>query len=283
MDLKKILKSQETLRINKVKDIKWLREIKKNYSLPFDVRIRKIKEEKGYKVFLVDADKIRDLIDIDFTMGGHGFRYVYIPEGEIWIDSDNQDEKEAIILHEFTEAELMKNGMNYYEAHDLSCEKEIALRTKKVILPVGHHRQVTPWSCGPSALKIVLDFYENKINPGKLISETECTTEGTLHKGLRKILDKLGYKYIEKEKATIDDIEEFIIKGIPVIVDYQAYHGGHFSTIIGFDENRFYISDPASDKKYKWIKKQDFEKRWHEEDEPGKIVNRWLLAVYRKK
>jgi ABC-type bacteriocin/lantibiotic exporter with double-glycine peptidase domain len=173
----------------------------------------------------------------------------------------------------------MKKGMDYSHAHDLSCKKEIELRLKKVILPVGHHRQVTPWSCGPSALKIILDYYGNKINPKKIISSTQCTFEGTLHKGLRNMLFGLGYKFIEKENASLDDIEELILKGMPVMVDYQAYHGGHYSTIIGYDQNRFFISDPASDKKYKWINKQDFLKRWHEEDEPGKIVKKWLLAV----
>lgn len=277
-----ILKKQRKLRLYQIKDIGKLKKLKETYKLPIEVRIKLIKKIGKIKVFLVDGNRIRNFIDIDFTTGGHGFRHLYIPLDEIWVDSSNEDEKEEIIIHELKELKLMKKGINYNTAHDLACLEELKLRTKRLFLPVGHHRQINPWSCGPSALKIVLDYYNDNKNIKELIKKTNCNKNGTLHEGFKKALLEFGYDFIEKENSKIEDIEEFIRQGIPVIVDYQAYHGGHFSVVIGYDENKLFISDPASDKKYKEINKEDFKNRWYDEDTPGRIVKRWLLAIKKK-
>ena len=277
-----LIKEQEKLRIFKVSSIERIKKIKAKYRLPLEVRIKKIAERDGKIFFLVDGFRIRYFIDIDFTMGGHGLRYVYIPLNEIWIDSSNEKEKEQIIKHELVEFNLMRKGMNYDRAHELASLSELEISDRKVILPVGHHRQITEWSCGPSALKIVLDYYEDRRDIKELVRETGCDKEGTFHKGFKRVLRKYSYRYLEKENAEISDIENFIQKAVPVIVDYQAYHGGHFSVVVGYDSYRFLISDPAYDKGYKWMNKKEFEKRWYEEDEPGKIVKRWMLAICRK-
>jgi predicted double-glycine peptidase len=281
MTFEKILNLQKKIRIYRVTDIEKIKIAKEQYKLPLEVRVKKIARRKGFKIFLVNGCKIRQFIDFDFTMGGHGLRYIYVPLNEIWIDDSNKEEAEEIILHEITEFNLMKKGMSYDLAHEQASLKEIELRNKKIILPVGHHRQITPWSCGPSALKIILDYYKDKRDIKKLIKETGANIEGTLHIGFKKALKKMGYSFFEKKNSNIGQIEEFIQKGIPVIVDYKAHHGGHFSVIMGYNEKKFLLSDPASDRKYIWLNKKDFEKRWYEEDKPGKIVKKWLLAVYR--
>lgn len=277
----KIINEQKKLRIYRVKNIAEIKKVKTVYKLPIEIRIKKFGEKEGFKIFLVDGYKIRQFIDFDFTMGGHGLRYVYVPLNEIWIDFSNKDETREIIIHEITEFKLMKRGINYDLAHEQASLKEAEIRNKKIILPIGHHRQITSWSCCPSTLKIVFDYYKNKKNIKELIKGTECNEEGTLHKNIKKYLKKLGYAFFEKEGANLKDIENFIQKGIPVIVGYEAYHGGHFSVVIGYNNKNFLLSDPAYDKKYKWIDKQDFDKRWYEEDKPGIIVKRWLLAICR--
>ncbi len=282
MKEKKIIKQQENLRIFFVRSYSKLKKLKKKYILPFEVRIKKVCEKDGFKIFLVDGYKIRHFIDFDFTMGGHGFRYMYIPLNEIWIDSSNESELDEIMLHELIEAKLMRKGKGYENSHVISSVKELELRNEKIILPAGHHRQVNEWSCGPSSLKIVLDYFNDKKSINLLIKKTGCDKTGTLHKGFRKALKAFEYKFYEKKNSSIKDIENFIQKAIPVIVDYQAYHGGHFSAVIGYDRTRFLLSDPAYNKKFKWVSKKDFEKKWWEEDEPGKIVKKWMLAVYKR-
>ncbi|MEK6871323.1 MAG: cysteine peptidase family C39 domain-containing protein [Nanoarchaeota archaeon] len=274
-----LIREQEKLRIFKLDDVK---KIPQRILSHINVKIKKIGQRAGLKIYIVNGYKIRHFIDFDFTMGGHGLRYRYIPLDEIWIDDSNKSEIQEIIAHEIYEYNLMKRGIDYNHAHEQASLIEFDIRNKKIILPVGHHRQITSWSCGPSALKIVLDFYQVNKNIKYLIKKTACTIEGTLHKGFKKALKGLDMKFFEKEDATITDIKRFIQSGIPVIVDYQAYHGGHFSVIIGYDKNKFLLSDPAYDKKCKWINEKNFVENWWEEDEPGKIVKKWMLVIYPK-
>ncbi len=279
----KLIKEQDKNRIFKLKNLKNLIKLKKQYKLPIEVRIKELAEKDGLKIFLIDGHKLRHFVDLDFVMGGHGIRYIYVPIDEIWIDSLNISELDQIIVHEIHEFKLMKKGMDYDKAHELASIEEMKIMDKKLLMPVGYHRQINSWSCGPSSLKIILDYYKDKKDIKSLIKELKCTEkDGTFHKDFRKFLKKNKYNFVEKKNVALKDIEEFLQQSVPVIVDYQAYHGGHFSVIIGRTENKFLFSDPSCDKKYRWISKKDFLKRWFEEDEPGKIVNRWLLAVYRK-
>ena len=182
-----LIKEQEKLRIFKITDPK---KIPSRILFHLDVKIKKIGQEGDLKIYLVDGYKIRHFIDFDFTMGGHGLRYRYIPLDEIWIDDSNRTELKEVIAHEIYEFNLMKEGVDYGKAHEQASLVEFNIRNKKVILPVGHHRQITGWSCGPSALKIVLDYYRVNKTIKKMIKEMACDSEGTLHKGFKKILNE---------------------------------------------------------------------------------------------
>ena len=133
MKILDFFRKQQKLRIDLVKNINKLMKLKQRYNLPIDVRLKKITEKQGMNIFLVDGNKIRKAIDIDFTMGGHGLRYVYIPIDEIWIDSSNENEKEELILHEIFEFNLMKQGMSYDNAHVEASLAEIELRNSKTL------------------------------------------------------------------------------------------------------------------------------------------------------
>jgi hypothetical protein len=125
------LKKQRKLRIYKLKNFDKFKKLREKYNLPVEVRIKKIKEVNDLKIFLVDGKKIRDSIDIDFTMGGHPFRYIYVPIDEIWVDSSNESEKEEIIMHEIKEFNLMKQGFSYDKAHDQASILEHSYRNKQ--------------------------------------------------------------------------------------------------------------------------------------------------------
>ena len=116
----------------KIKNIKKYIERKSKYKLKFDPRIKKLKNYKGYKIFIVDGELLRNELDIDFVMGGNGLHYLYIPIDEIWVDKIYYKTKEvnAIILHEYTELKAMKQGIGYEKAHDMASFKELMKRRK---------------------------------------------------------------------------------------------------------------------------------------------------------
>ena len=72
----------------------------------------------GVKVWVVDGELVRDVFFIDFTEGGHGRVYPFVPAGEVWLDDDVAPaEREFILLHELHERALMAGGWPYAKAH----------------------------------------------------------------------------------------------------------------------------------------------------------------------
>lgn len=85
------------------------------------------------RIVEVTGEDIRNLYDVDFVMGGHHYRYDFIPEDEIWIDEalDTESDKISTIIHELLERYLMRDmGMPYEEAHEVSNTIEDSTRAK---------------------------------------------------------------------------------------------------------------------------------------------------------
>jgi hypothetical protein len=103
-------------------------KVPKRLKLP---RLRLLGRVAGLPIYLVDGERIRDDIDIDFVNGGNGAVYPgYIPPSEIWIDdAQHAIDRTATALHELIERDLMlRHGMGYESAHDAANGHERALR-----------------------------------------------------------------------------------------------------------------------------------------------------------
>ncbi len=77
----------------------------------------KIKIIKKYSqkvdIWIVDGELVRDRFFLDFTEGGHHYRYRFIPPNEVWIDDDiSPRERKYVILHELTERNLMAERLH---------------------------------------------------------------------------------------------------------------------------------------------------------------------------
>ena len=74
----------------------------------------------GRHIMLVDGTHVRNRLDSDFSQGGNGYAYDFVPKDEIWIDEQiDPIEWPFIAFHECEEAELMEKGMSYDKAHDM--------------------------------------------------------------------------------------------------------------------------------------------------------------------
>ena len=84
---------------------------------------------KKIKVWIISGEAVRALFFLDFTEGGHGYVYSFIPKKEVWIDDDIEpDEIKFVLLHELHERNLMSKGMKYDPAHKKSSEIEYYCR-----------------------------------------------------------------------------------------------------------------------------------------------------------
>lgn len=86
-------------------------------------RLRGLGRVAGLSIYLVSGQKVRNEIDIDFTMGGNEAVYPsYVPPGEIWIDdAAGSLDRTATALHEIVERDqMLRFGKNYDDAHEVS-------------------------------------------------------------------------------------------------------------------------------------------------------------------
>jgi hypothetical protein len=90
-----------------------------------------IPDPKGpVSVRLVDGNLARSYYKTDYTQGGHGFVYPWVPKPQIWIE-DGTDHRELpfIVCHEYLERRLMRDGgLQYDRAHEIASSLEFDLR-----------------------------------------------------------------------------------------------------------------------------------------------------------
>jgi len=167
---------------------------------------------------------------------------------------------------------------------------------KKITLNVKPFQETLYASrCGPASLKIVLGYYGINLSEKKLVRLTRTTRKiGTDDKGIASVAQFLGFKVGIKDKSTFDDIEKWLKRGIPVIVNWftrgradysnSEVADGHYSVVVGLDDKHIYLQDPEIGELRK-IKKDDFMKVWFdfmgEYLKPNELIIRQLIAIYK--
>ncbi|MFH1990267.1 MAG: C39 family peptidase [Patescibacteria group bacterium] len=237
-------------------------------------KVKRFINLNGIDVWFVDGDRLRSGVkggDIDFTMGGHAYRYLYIPEGEIWIEGVYQRTKElmSIVWHEYLEQLLMCSGMSYSKAHYFASIFEMTLKEGKyIMLPIGTYRQKTKFTCGPAALKIVSEYLGLSASEKYIAKLSKTTkTKGTNPQDLVEGAKNLGFSAYQKEHLTLNEVKNLIKKGIPIIANYQyepQFGEGHYAVIIGFSKDNFILSDPGITEGYQVAPIKEFMKNWFE-------------------
>jgi hypothetical protein len=87
------------------------------------------------EVWRVDGGVVRSLYKTDYTEGGHGYVYPWVPKDEIWVEKAlHEAEVPYILAHEYLERRLMRDkGLPYDHAHEICVAVEFALRRGKGI------------------------------------------------------------------------------------------------------------------------------------------------------
>lgn len=149
--------------------------------------------------------------------------------------------------------------------------------------------------CGPASLKIVLDYYGINKSEQELAKLMGKTDEGTDEQGFRKVAELLGLNIEVKNEADFSDIDTWLVKGAPVIVNWftrgrsdysdSDVADGHYSVVAGLDEENIYLQD-AETGGLRTLKKDDFMRVWFDFSgtyisQKGLII-RQLIAVYPK-
>lgn len=265
-----IYQEQEKIRISQVKNMEVYRKLSKKYQLPHNPRRENIGVMRDITIWLVDGNLIRTHIDGDFTQGGHGYRYLYIPLNEIWIDQVmEKSEIVPTMWHEFIERHLMERGYSYVKAHDYASGAEIDIRRKgEYVLPVINTDQPNKYTCGSVALHMLFEYMGKKVKETKIRKRVKTNPEtGTDMKDMVALAKSLGLKTLWKQGFTEEEVKQWLHKGYPILANFQLepdYGGGHYALIIGHTKKEFILSDPCSDRNYVKIPIKKFMEQWYE-------------------
>ena len=101
--------------------------------------------EYPVEVWLVDGCVVRSYYKTDYTEGGHGLVYPWVPKREIWVEKNmSAREWPYIVSHEYVEMRLMRDkGLGYDRAHEICSDVEFQLRKREGLMPLlvrGRHR-----------------------------------------------------------------------------------------------------------------------------------------------
>lgn len=283
----KIYHDQEkNLKIDQVKDLQAIGKKSRAMKLKFNPRVKKLQKIGGIQVWLVDGVVIRKHFDVDFVFGGHGYRYLYVPINEIWIDNGvDQKDIYPTVLHEFTERHLMERGWGYNDGHDYAARMEIGLRRgTEFVLPVSNFKQRTNYSCGAVAMRIIFEYFGHEFTEKEMIKMVEATPEkGTDMKDMVSLAksEHFDFKVQWKQKWTVEQVKKSLEAGFPIVVNFQMapkLGEGHYAVIIGYTKDEFIFSDPSGKEDFRKEKIEHFMKRWYELEDK---TEREGMVIYR--
>ncbi len=148
--------------------------------------------------------------------------------------------------------------------------------------------------CGPASLKIVLGYYGAEKSEKELAKLCQHDKNmGVDDEKIRKAAENLGLKVKIKNNSTYKDVENWLDKKVPVIVnwftkgrqDYPEFEvsDGHYSVVAGLDKKFIYLQDPEIGKIRK-LKRDDFMRVWFdfrgEYLKPEELIIRQIIAIY---
>jgi len=150
--------------------------------------------------------------------------------------------------------------------------------------------------CGPAVIKMVLDFYGiDKSEAEVAILSNKDDDLGIGDEDIKRTLEGEGLKVEIKNFASFEDIQTALDKEVPVIVNWMTRGradydeddlvDGHYSVVVGLDEENIYLQDPEVGRLRKLLKK-DFIRVWFDftSDHIEKwedMVIRQMIAVYK--
>ncbi|MDD5627001.1 MAG: C39 family peptidase [Patescibacteria group bacterium] len=149
--------------------------------------------------------------------------------------------------------------------------------------------------CGPASLKILFSYYGINKTEKELAKMIGWDKDlGVDDKGIKQVAETLGFKVKIKNNSSFGDIENWLNKGVPVIVDWftrgrsdypdSETADGHYSVVAGLDNKFIYLQDPEIGKIRK-IKRYDFMRVWFDFKgdyiQKNKLIIRQLIVIYR--
>lgn len=166
---------------------------------------------------------------------------------------------------------------------------------KKMLKIESFQETLNASMCGPASIKIVLDYYGIEKSENELAKLCKVDKNlGVEDKIIKRVAEQLGFKVIIENDSNLKDIEKWLDKKVPVIVDWftkgrldyseSEVADGHYSVVAGLDDKYIYLQDPEIGRIRK-LKRDDFMRVWFdfkgEYIKPSELIIRQIIAIYR--
>ena len=144
--------------------------------------------------------------------------------------------------------------------------------------------------CGPASLKIVLGYYGVKKSEKEIAKRCGHDPKlGTTNESIKKTAESYGFAAEIKNKASFTDIQKWLKRGVPVLVDWftpgrpgtntSEMPDGHSSVVMGLDKKNIYLQDPEIGA-MRTIHRDDFLRVWF--DFKKERVTSWKDMIIRQ-
>ena len=156
-------------------------------------------------------------------------------------------------------------------------------------------KQLLEYSCGIAAVRSIFLYCGLSISEQELREKIGITKDGLSHKQMRKLVRMYNFSFYSKSNSSILDIEKYLSKNIPVIVNYQSGkpngENGHYAVLVGYDAEYVKIADPSNyyegdGKKFsntKLMTRKDFLDRWWDINPNSNEDKKWMAIIKPKK
>jgi predicted double-glycine peptidase len=144
---------------------------------------------------------------------------------------------------------------------------------------LSRSHQITDYSCGASALRIVLSYWGRDVDEAELMELLHTNAEvGTNPEDIVNGARSLGFDAQLFENLTLDQLERLTADGNPVIVLGQMWRSerelarpledvwdnGHYVVVLGVDTDYVYLQDPYIQMGKAFATRKSFEDHWHQ-------------------
>jgi ABC-type bacteriocin/lantibiotic exporter with double-glycine peptidase domain len=143
---------------------------------------------------------------------------------------------------------------------------------------IPFHKQLNDYNCGPAAIQMVFDYFNNHIDQ-KILEKSLHTSrrEGTTHGALIRKATREGFYCYVNNNSTLFEIKHFLSMGLPVVVNFvePSNNEGHYAVVAGYKRKTLLFNDPWNGKGFPMLEKV-FVRRWHGGDH---ISKRWIMVL----
>ncbi|QQR92115.1 MAG: C39 family peptidase [Candidatus Iainarchaeum archaeon] len=102
-----------------------------------------------------------------------------------------------------------------------------------------------PSYCGPACLEMVSDYFGSEISQKEWARHCGTTlTHGTPAKKMVAAAKQAGFDAMTQDEASFSDIQSWLKKKIPVIVNWFSVDEGHYSVAVKLDKKNIWLADP---------------------------------------